>query len=191
MTSVTILGNGSMGQAIAAIAAKSATTVQVLGSADADVAVTGDIVVLAVPHPAVAGILAARGGQLEGKVVVDISNPVNFETFDSLVVAADSSKAAEIAAALPGASVVKAFNTNFAATLATGVVGSNPTTVLVAGDDASARTAVIDLVTAAGLGAIDAGALSRARELEAIGFLQITLAAAEKIGWTSGFAVVA
>jgi predicted dinucleotide-binding enzyme len=191
MTSVTILGNGSMGQAIAAIAAKSATTVQVLGSADADVAVTGDIVVLAVPHPAVAGILAARGGQLEGKVVVDISNPVNFETFDGLVVAADSSKAAEIAAALPGASVVKAFNTNFAATLATGVVGSNPTTVLVAGDDASARTAVIDLVTAAGLGAIDAGALSRARELEAIGFLQITLAAAEKIGWTSGFAVVA
>jgi predicted dinucleotide-binding enzyme len=191
MTSVTILGNGSMGQAIAAIAAKSATTVQVLGSADADVAVTGDIVVLAVPHPAVAGILAARGAQLEGKVVVDITNPVNFETFDSLVVAADSSKAAEIAAALPGASVVKAFNTNFAATLATGVVGSNPTTVLVAGDDAAAKSAVIDLVTGAGLAAIDAGALSRARELEAIGFLQITLAAAEKIGWTSGFAVVA
>ncbi len=191
MTSVTILGNGSMGQAIAAIAAKSATTVQVLGSADVDVAVTGDIVVFAVPHPAVAGILAARGAQLEGKVVVDITNPVNFETFDSLVVAADSSKAAEIAAALPGASVVKAFNTNFAATLATGVVGSNPTTVLVAGDDAAAKAAVIDLVTAAGLSAIDAGALARARELEAIGFLQITLAAAEKIGWTSGFAVVA
>jgi predicted dinucleotide-binding enzyme len=116
---------------------------------------------------------------------------VNFETFDSLVVAADSSQAAEIAAALPGASVVKAFNTNFAATLATGVVGSNPTTVLVAGDDAAAKTAVIDLVTAAGLGAIDAGALSRARELESIGFLQITLAAAEKVSWTSGFAVVA
>jgi predicted dinucleotide-binding enzyme len=191
MTSVTILGNGSMGQAIAAIAAKSATTVQMLGSADADVAVTGDIVVLAVPHPAVAGILAARGAQLEGKVVVDITNPVNFETFDSLVVAADSSKAAEIAAALPGASVVKAFNTNFAATLATGVVGSNPTTVLVAGDDAAAKAAVIELVTGAGLSAIDAGALSRARELESIGFLQITLAAAEKIGWTAGFAVVA
>jgi predicted dinucleotide-binding enzyme len=191
MTSVTILGNGSMGQAIAAIAAKSATTVQMLGSADADVAVTGDIVVLAVPHPAVAGILAARGAQLEGKVVVDITNPVNFETFDSLVVAADSSKAAEIAAALPGASVVKAFNTNFAATLATGVVGSNPTTVLVAGDDAAAKAAVIELVTGAGLSSIDAGALSRARELESIGFLQITLAAAEKIGWTAGFAVVA
>ena len=42
-----------------------------------------------------------------------------------------------------------------------------------------------------GLEAIDAGALSRARELEAIGFLQIKLAAAEKVSWTGGFGIVA
>jgi len=59
--------------------------------------VTGDVVVLAVPHPALDGILAAYGEQFAGKVVVDITNPVNFETFDSLVVPADSS-AAELAA---------------------------------------------------------------------------------------------
>jgi NADPH-dependent F420 reductase len=191
MTSVTILGNGNMGQAIAGIAGKSATSVQVLDVDDAATAVTGDIVVLAVPHPAVADIISARGAELAGKVVVDITNPVDFETFDSLVVPADSSKAAEIAAALPQSRVVKAFNTTFAATLATGSVGESTTTVLVAGDDADAKGAVIELVKAAGLGALDAGSLKRARELEAFGFLQISLAASEQVSWTGGFAVVA
>ena len=191
MSTVTIIGTGTMGQAIAGLVVKGGGTPQLLGQADAATAVAGDVVVLAVPHPAVAGILAERGEQLAGKVVVDITNPVNFETFDSLVVPADSSKAAEIAAALPSSHVVKAFNTNFGGTLVAGTVGTDPTTVLVAGDDADAKSAVTAIVTAAGLRAIDAGALSRARELEAIGFLQITLAAAEKISWVGGFAVVA
>ena len=91
---------------------------------------------------------------------------------------------------IPGARVVKAFNTNFAATLATGSVAeSATTTVLVAGDDAEAKTAVVELVRAGGLSAEDAGSLKRARELEAIGFLQITLAAAETVPWTGGFAI--
>ena len=46
---------------------------------------------------------------------------------------------------------------------------------------------LLDAVQAGGLAAIDAGALSRAHELEALGFLQLTLAASEKIGWTGGF----
>jgi predicted dinucleotide-binding enzyme len=57
--------------------------------------VTGEIVVLAVPYPALADVLATRGGQLAGKVVVDITNPLNFKTFDSLTVPAGSSAAAE------------------------------------------------------------------------------------------------
>jgi predicted dinucleotide-binding enzyme len=85
--------------------------------------------------------------------------------------------------------VVKAFNTNFAATLATGAVGSAPTTVLIAGDDDSAKHAVADLVRGAGLRAADAGSLKRARELEALAFLQMTLAAAGTTSWTSGFAL--
>ena len=62
--------------------------------------------------------------------------------------------------------------------------------MLVAGDDADAKAALINAVTAGGLAALDAGALARAHELEAIGFLQLTLAASEKISWTAGFAVV-
>ncbi|GAA1158465.1 NADPH-dependent F420 reductase [Ornithinicoccus hortensis] len=191
MSTVTIIGTGNMGQAIAGIVTKGGNTAELLGSGDADKPVTGEIVVLAVPYPSVAQIIAERGEQLAGRVVVDITNPLNFETFDSLVVPADGSAAAEIAAQLPNSRVLKAFNTNFAGTLASGQVGGAvPTTVLVAGDDADAKAALIGVVSAGGVSALDSGALSRARELESIGFLQLTLAAQEKISWTGGFGVV-
>ena len=180
-----------MGQAIAAVAGRGGHTVQLLGENDAATEVTGDIVVLAVPYPAVADVIAQRGDSLAGKIVVDITNPLNFETFDSLVVPADSSAAAEIAAALPQSRVVKAFNTTFAGTLASGAVGPQATTVLIAGDDADAKSTLAEVVTSGGLKSIDAGSLVRARELEALGFLQISLAATEKVSWTGGFGVVA
>ena len=191
MARVSIIGTGNMGQAIAGIAGKGDNSVQLIGQADADEAVTGDIVVLAVPYAALAGIVATRGESLAGKVVVDITNPLDFATFDSLTVPADSSAAAEIAAALPQSRVLKAFNTTFAGTLAAGSVGPLTTTVLIAGDDADAKALLAGIVTAGGLRAVDAGSLRRARELEALGFLQLTLAAGEKISWTGGFGLAA
>ena len=190
MAHVTIIGTGSMGQAIAGVVSKGGHTVELIGSSDSDTPVTGEVVILAIPYGAVADVIARRSEQLTDKVVVDITNPVDFETFDSLVVPADSSAAAEIAAGLPQSQVVKAFNTTFGATLATGTVGNVPTTLLIAGDNADAKALLAEIVTAGGLRAVDAGSLRRARELEALGFLQITLAASEKIAWTGGFAVV-
>ncbi|MEU1840337.1 NADPH-dependent F420 reductase [Micromonospora chersina] len=190
MTHISILGAGNMGQAISAIAAKGDNSVELLGKSDLDKSVTGDIVVLAVPYPAVDQVLAQRAGQFDNRIVVDITNPLNFETFDSLTVPADSSAAAEIAAKLPRSRVLKAFNTTFAGTLAEGAVGPLTTTVLIAGDDADAKAALVGVVTAAGLKAIDAGPLKRAREMEALGFLQISLAANEKVPWTGGFGIV-
>ena len=191
MTNLSILGTGNMGQVIAAVAAKGGHSVQQLGENDLDTPLTGDVVVLAVPYPAIPDVIAQRRESLAGKIVVDITNPLDFETFDSLVVPADSSAAAEIAAALPSSRVLKAFNTTFAGTLASGTVGPLATTVLIAGDDADAKATLADIVTSGGLNAIDAGALKRARELEAVGFLQLTLAANEKVSWTGGFGVVA
>ncbi|WP_353952612.1 NADPH-dependent F420 reductase [Knoellia sp. S7-12] len=191
MAHLSILGTGNMGQAIAAVAGNGGHTVQLLGENDTATQISGDVVVLAVPYPAVSDVIAQRGESLAGKIVVDITNPLNFETFDSLVVAADSSAAAEIAAALPQSRVLKAFNTTFAGTLAAGTVGPLTTTVLIAGDDADAKSALAGILTSGGLNAIDAGALKRARELEALGFLQLTLAANEKVSWTGGFGVIA
>jgi 8-hydroxy-5-deazaflavin:NADPH oxidoreductase len=191
MAHLSILGTGNMGQAIAAVAAKGGHTVQLLGESDLGTAVTGEIVVLAVPYPAIADVIAQRGESLAGRIVVDITNPLDFETFDSLVVPADSSAAAQIAAALPESRVLKAFNTTFAATLAAGIVGPLTTTVLIAGDDGDAKAELAGVFTSGGLHVIDAGSLKRARELEAVGFLQLTLAVNEKVSWTGGFGIAA
>lgn len=190
MTSYTIIGTGNMGSAIGGVLAAGGASVSHLSREQLQSeGVSGDVVVLAVPYPAVEGILAAHGEQLAGKTVVDITNPLNFETFDSLVVPQGSSATAEIQARLPQSKVLKAFNTNFAATLASKQVGGATTTVLIAGDDAQAKAQLAGAIVAGGLAAIDAGSLSRAHELEALGFLQLTLAASEQISWTGGFAI--
>ena len=191
MSSFTIIGTGNMAKAIGGVLADGGSTVthvshDQVGSAP----LTGDFVVLAVPFPAVDAVLEAYGDQFAGKTVIDLTNPLNFQTLDSLVVPADSSAAAEIQARLADSVVLKAFNTNFAATLAAKKVGDVQTTVLIAGDSVEAKAELLAAVQAGGLSAIDAGALSRARELEALGFLQLTLAAREQLGWTAGFAVV-
>lgn len=190
MTFFTIFGKGSMGSAIAELVASSGSTVEHIDTSSDSATVNGDVVVLAVPYPALQQIVAHYGDQLAGKVVVDITNPLDFETFDSLLVPADSSAAAELAASLPSSSVLKAFNTNFATTLSSHSVGANKTTVLIAGDDAEAKSTLMAALRGSNVGAVDAGSLARARELESIGFLQLSLANAEKIRWSAGFALV-
>ncbi|MFE5338415.1 NADPH-dependent F420 reductase [Isoptericola sp. NPDC056573] len=204
MTTISILGTGNMGSAIAGLALAGGNDVQVVArdvakAAAVDPAVTaaafgepltGEIVVLALPYPALDDVVATYGDQLAGRTVVDLTNPLDFATFDALVVPADSSAAAGLSEKLPGASVLKAFNTNFAATLVSGTVGDVPTTVLVAGDDATAKSAFAAAFDGSAVRVVDAGSLKRARELEALGFLQLTLAAGEKTQWTTGFALL-
>jgi len=199
VSTVTIIGAGTMGRAIAWRVVAGGNEAQVLTRQPVKVAIpgakhatigdalTGDIVVLALPYGAYDEVLAQYEGQLDGKVLVDVSNPIDAATFDGLVVPVDSSAAAVLAEAIPGATVLKAFNTTFGATLTSGEVGEEKTTVLIAGDDADAKAALIAVVEAGGLRAVDAGSLKRARELEAFGFLQIALAASEQTSWTGGF----
>ena len=190
MTSVTIFGAGNMGDAIGGLLSEGGASVDHISSSDTGKTVTGEIAILAVPYPALKDILDRYSDQLAGKIVVDVTNPVDFETFDSLLVPAGSSASLELAAELPSARVLKAFNTTFATTLAAKTIGPNKTTVLVAGDDEDAKSTLISAITAGGVDALDVGALGRAHELEAIGLLQVTLAAAEKISWTGGLALV-
>ena len=138
-------------------------------------AIDGDVVVLAVPYAAAASIVQQYADQLAGKVIVDITNPVDFSTM-SPAVAPGTSGAEEIAKATPaGAKVVKAFNTTFAGTLVAGQVAGHSLDVLIAGDDADAKAATSELVSSGGLQAIDAGPLQRARQLEALGLLHMAL----------------
>jgi 8-hydroxy-5-deazaflavin:NADPH oxidoreductase len=187
---VSIIGTGNMGQAIAAVAGRGGHTVQLLGTGDIDTPVSGDIVVLAVPYPAVSAVLEQRGSQLDGKVVVDITNPVDLNTFEPLQV--EGSGAQQIAAAAPGgARVVKAFNTTFAGTLVEGAVSGQPLDVFIAGDDEGAKGTVSQLAESGGLRPVDAGPLVRARELEALGYLHMALQQSLGTGFGSTVKVLA
>ena len=134
-----------------------------------------DVVILASWYGANLDLARRLGAALDGKVVVDISNPLN-ETYDGLVTAPGTSAAETIRAALPaGAKLVKAFNTTFAGTLVAGQVAGQPLDVFIAGDDQGAKDTIAELARAGGLRPIDVGALERARQLEGLGFLGITL----------------
>ncbi len=194
MSTLSIIGAGNMARAIAIRALAGGNRVQLVaqdkGKADVLAAeltgevsagtvgdpLSGELVVLAVPYDAATPLVTQYADQLDGKVVVDITNPVDWASFDRLVVPGDSSGAEEIAKAAPsGARVVKAFNTTFAGTLAAGQVAGQPLDVLIAGDDSSAKQAVADVVSAAGLRPIDVGLLHRAQQLEHAGFLHMVL----------------
>jgi NADPH-dependent F420 reductase len=190
---ILIIGTGNMGRGIAtrALAGKNTVTVHdedgakaqalaaELGAAVAgdtrDAIAASDVVVIATPYAASLDVARRLGPALENKVVVDISNPLN-ETYTGLVTTADTSAAEEIQKLLPkSAKVVKAFNTTFAGTLVAGQVAGQPLDVFIAGDDDAAKKTVAQFVKAGGLNAVDVGTLDRARQLEALGLLGITL----------------
>ena len=167
---ITIFGKGNMGQAIGKNFAEAGNNVQYYGSKDIAEHL-GDIVVMAVPYPALAALAKQYQAELAGKIVVDITNPLNYDTWDELVVPADSSAAQQLQKLLPESKVLKAFNTTFAATLQSGKIGELPTTVLVAGDDEDAKAAFKSALASSALQVLNAGKLKQAREMEATGFL--------------------
>ena len=190
---VTIIGTGNMARGIGSrvlagghdltVVGKDferaeAVVADIAGAGTVKTAVSGDpieghVVALAVYYPDALGAAEQYADQLAGKVVVDITNPVDFQTFDALTVPPDSSAAAEIADALPRSRVVKAFNTTFAGPLSSGAVAGHKLDVLIAGDDEDAKGMVAALVRDGGLNPIDVGPLKRARELEAAGLLHM------------------
>ncbi|WP_448074138.1 NADPH-dependent F420 reductase [Georgenia yuyongxinii] len=151
---------------------------------------TGDVYVLALYYGPVMEVLDSYADQLRGKVVVDITNPVDVESFDRMVPPRGSSGAQEIQQRLPDASVVKAFNTTLAGPLTTGEVEGRPLDVLVAADDEAAKAKVTALGRSMGLRPLDAGPLRRSRELEALGFLQMTMQGVLGNTWSTTFKIL-
>lgn len=132
-----------------------------------------DAIVLATPYEAAAAAL--RGiGDVAGKVVVDITNPLTPD-YMGLTVGHATSAAEEIAKAVPGAEVVKAFNTVFAQVLAEGpdFGAGRKATVFVAGDSERAKQAAAALAESMGFQVTDAGGLKNARYLEPLAGLNI------------------
>jgi predicted dinucleotide-binding enzyme len=199
---VTIIGTGNMARGIATRALAGGHSVTLLGtetgkaqaladelSGDVRAGQVGDplagnVVVLAVWYAALDDVLGRYRDQLDGKVVVDITNPIDVDAFEPLELEAGSA-AQEIAGKAPGAKVVKAFNTTFAGTLGEGRVAGQPLDVLIASDHEDAKETVSRIVSDAGLRPINAGPLPRAHELEALGYLHMALQQALGTGFSS------
>ena len=152
--------------------------------------IEGDVVVLAVYYPDARHAVKQYAEQLAGKVVVDITNPVN-ETVDGLVVPPDGSATDELAGLAPDARFVKAFNTTFAGPLTQGEVAGQTLDVLIAGDDDDAKARVAALARDGGLNPIDVGPQARARELEATGLLHMAVQNTLGSGFASALKIVA
>jgi NADPH-dependent F420 reductase len=148
----------------------------------------GEVVVFAVYYPGIKDAVAQYADRLAGKVVVDITNPVDTETWDRLATPVGTSSPEEVAELVPqGTSVVKAFNTTFANTLVAGEVEGQQLDVLIAGDDEGARQKVAKLVSDGGLRPIEVGPLTRAQQLEHLGLLHISLQQPLGLGFASTF----
>ena len=212
---ITIIGSGKMARGIATRALAGGHTVTLIGheagkaealatelqsaaqgrasvqAASSGASINDDVVVLAVPYAAAASVVEQYGNQLAGKIIVDITNPVDFSTM-SPAVGPGTSGAEEIAKAAPaGAKLVKAFNTTFAGTLLAGQVAGQPLDVFIAGDDADAKATVNQLITSGGLRVVDAGPLQRARQLEALGLLHMVVQFTLNTGFSTAVKIIA
>ena len=137
------------------------------------------MVVLAVPHGAVADIAWELSDILTDKIVVDATNPLN-ATYTDLTTSGVSA-GESLQEQLPGVAVVKAFNTTFAARYANTTENGAPLDVYLAGDDAAARQTVGEFAASLGFRVVDAGGMRLARALEEMAFLNISLNAIQ--GW--------
>jgi predicted dinucleotide-binding enzyme len=190
---ITVIGTGNMGSAFAKQLDAAGHTVRITGrdlekaktvaasfanvSAYSAAEALGDseVVIVATPFPDATAAL--RGlGDLTGKVVIDITNPLSAD-YMSLTIGHVTSAAEEIAKAVPEAQVVKAFNTLFAQVLGDGPLfaGNQRGSVFVASDSERAKQTAVALARSMGWNTVDAGGLVNARYLEPLAGFNIYL----------------
>jgi NADPH-dependent F420 reductase len=204
---IAIIGAGNVGKALTASALRAGHSVSVSSasgdSARAAAEATGaraaesnraavegaDLVVLAVPYTAVDEVLGSIGDAVAGKVLIDATNPL--KTDYSGLATNGVSGAEEIQGKAPGARVVKAFNTAFAARQADPTVaGGLRVDGYVAADDEDAKATVLGLAEAIGFNPVDAGGLAMARHLEGMAWLNISLQMRNGWSWQAGWKLV-
>ena len=184
---IAIIGAGNVGQALAGALSRAghkvtisarhperaAQAAQATGTTSAETnsaaVAAGDVVILAIPGAAYGAVVEEVGDELDGKVVVDVTNRPTPDPSG-----AGTSAAEELQASLPDVSVIKAFNTAFASRQADPVVDGVSADGFVAGADGEAKLKVLDIVESIGFRPVDAGSLAAARTLEGMGWLNIS-----------------
>ena len=186
---ITVIGSGNMGSAFVkqlrkaghsvSVTSRNKASAQALakdsGATVVDAAKVGDAEIIILATGAADAIPALKAaGNLSGKVVVDITNPLTAD-YMGLTIGHSTSNAEEIAKAIPGVRLVKGFNTVFAQLMGAALPNGERVTVFVASDDAAAKTNVTSLAQSMGFAVTDAGPLKNARYLEPVAGLNIYL----------------
>jgi 8-hydroxy-5-deazaflavin:NADPH oxidoreductase len=203
---VAIIGSGNVGKALASSATKAGHTVTLAAKnpqhAEAAAAATkahaapsnkdavkdAELVVLAVPADQVDDVVGALANELDGKVIIDVTNRMNAQ--DPGQVLDGSSMAEQIQKMAPKAHVVKAFNYAFASKMVDPKADGTKLDAYVAGDDDSAKHKAMHFAESIGFRPIDAGPLAMARALEGMGLLNIILQIKHNWPWQSGWKLV-
>lgn len=204
---VAIIGAGNVGKALGSSLSKAGNQVifashgdsaraaaEALGgtasaAAPRDAVAKSDIVILAVPYTATREVAGEIDGVIGGKVVIDVTNPLSPDG-SGLATERGTSGAENIGRWLPGAAMVKAFNTIFASVQGNPNAHDEQLDALFATDDENARETVAALIIAIGFRPVWVGGLSHARELEAMAFLNISLQIATGGYWNTAYKMV-
>ena len=205
---IAIIGAGNVGRALATSFARAGHSVIItsrdpedagavaaatgarVAATNVEAATAADIVALAIPFDSVEEVVAEIRDAVAGKIVVDVTNRMAFGA-NGPTIDTGESNAERLAASLPQAHIVKAFNTLFASNQADPITAGVQLDGFVAADDAAAKATVLELVRSVGLNPVDVGPLSRAQQLEQIAFLNIYLNITGNGAWQSGWKLVA
>ena len=188
---VAIIGNGNVGGALGRGCEQAGYEVKSVGNEPArvrELAEWGELIVLAVPFPAVDEVIQQMGDAVNDKIVIDVTNALTPDF--RMAIGFNTSGAEELQKKAPSAVVVKAFNTVFAEHMATGQVKHDTLSLFVASDDQSAKDQVLAMGRDISFDAVDAGPLENARWLEALGYLNIQLGYMLNMGTEIGFKLI-
>jgi 8-hydroxy-5-deazaflavin:NADPH oxidoreductase len=192
-----ILGSGVVGPALARGYARHGHDVRIgtrqpevdglpTGSAQ-EAAGEADLVVLAVRGEVAVQVVSSVAAELDGKVLVDATNPLDTSTRPpGLFVGTTDSLGEQVQRAVPGARVVKAYNTVGNALMVDPDLPGGPPTMFIAGDDAAAKATVTGLLEETGWDVADLGGIEASRWLEAMCMAWVCYAVTNG-GWDHAF----
>lgn len=188
---IAIIGKGNVGSALQRGLERAKYEVRSVGKEPSRVGETaawGEVIILAVPYPAVDDAIREMGDAINGKTLIDVTNALTPDY--QLALGFTTSGAEELQKKVPSAKVVKAFNTVFAEHMSSGQTKSTVLTIFAAGDDKAAKEKALSLGRDIGFDAVDAGSLMNARWLETLGYFNIQLGYTLGMGTKIGFKLI-
>jgi hypothetical protein len=174
-----ILGSGVVGRSLARgyarhghdvrIGTRQPSVEDLVVGGPAEVAAWAELVVLGVAGSAAAELAGSLAAELDGKVLIDTTNPLDYAGgAPGLFVGHTDSLGERVQRVVPGARVVKAYNTVGNSMFVDPELPGGPPTMLIGGNDAAAKATVTELLTSTGWDVADLGGIEVSRYLEPI-----------------------